>query len=109
MKPGQRVIFLGHREWRGGKLEGYEGRIVTEYYRVLGYGPHHCPLAYNVRLPWLVRTIKAHPAIVCPVYNDCETCGYGAWGSVNVGTDKAPEIHHYCAWHLTTERDKLAA
>lgn len=108
MRVGQRVMVLDHPEWRGGKLWGWEGILGGEF--------EWHELSMRVDFPWLDKPGVLWPSsvflprcCVCPVYNDCETCGYGAWGSVNIGTDKAPEIHHYCAWHLTTERDKLAA
>lgn len=98
VKPGTRVIFLDHPDWRGGKLQGYEGRIVQQYARI--EGRLFVPLAYDVKLDFLVRIVKAHPAIICPVYNDCEICGYAAWSNENRGTDEKPEWHHFCAWHI---------
>jgi hypothetical protein len=115
MKQGTRIIFLDHPDWRGGRFWGYEGEIVTAHY--LSYDemsvrklPHSKPVIdyYIVSVPWMTKFVFARPDIICPVYNDCEVCGYAAWGSVNRGTEKEPEWHHFCAWHLPVARNGFA-
>lgn len=93
LRPGSRVMILDHPQWVGTKLWGYEGTAVLAVSRRV-----------FVKLPWWKKAIWLPPECVCPVYRDCETCGYAAWGSVLVGKD----YHHYCAWHIEEERAKVA-
>lgn len=86
------MVLGDHLKWPGANLSGWEGTIV-----------HDPPLdksSYGVKFPWWKKVIFIPYHLVCPVYNDCEVCGYGAWRAVNYGTDKAPDWHHFCAWHL---------
>lgn len=96
MRQGTRVMFLDHPQWRGGRLQGFEGEIVTAHYARAE--PPKIDF-YIVAVDWLVRFVHAVPSIICPVYNDCEVCGYAAWRAMNFGTEKQPDYHHFCAWH----------
>lgn len=98
LKSGTRVLILDHPAIMPKQLPGYEGEIVRWI--------KECN-AYTVKMPWLVKRLLCVPEIACPVYNDCEDCGYGAYGSINAGTEKHPEIHHYCAWCLPKRREEV--
>lgn len=78
--------------WRGPNMWGWEGTIV-----------HDPPLdhsVYGVKFPWWKKVIFIPCTLVCPVYRDCEVCGYAAWMAENRGTEDRPEFHHFCAWHI---------
>src|SRR3954452_11641720 len=92
MTSGTRVMVLGgYLKWRGGKLSGWEATIVDTIYDGTGY---------SVKFPWLKKLVYLPRELVCPVYHDCEVCGYGAWMNVNRGTEDHPDWHHFCAWHI---------
>lgn len=74
---GTRVLIERVPNLQPRDLWGYEG-VVT------GHGEGY----YEVRMPWLVKTLHCAPWIVRPVERDCVECGHGAWEG-----DR-------CAWHL---------
>lgn len=89
---GTRVMVLDHPQWQGGKLQGYEGVITGRWHGLLRG-------LYEVSFPFLVKKVQLPAGCICPVYNDCEVCGYAAWRSVEDKQEK--RWHHFCAWHLT--------
>src|SRR5436305_2485111 len=72
LSVGTRVMVLGKNHyWRGPNMWGWEGTIV-----------HDPPLdrsVYGVKFPWWKKVIFIPYDLVCPVYRDCEVCGYAAW------------------------------
>lgn len=94
IRAGTRVIILDHPHWQGGKLWGFEGTAMHNF-----RGDPLGLLYECVEFPWLKKLVYLPARCVCPVYNDCEICGYAAWSNVNRGTEDRPDYHHYCAWH----------